>query len=235
LWEEFLSVSDLHYVYILSEDDNDDHFYEGCLNKITGICHEVVPLRLRKNGGISEVRKKLPILLKTIQYSGHVENAWFLVALDNDRSPIHPDHTKPADFSKLPRDDQTKTCRYCDLERVVTEKLGTDRQQWPIKGVIAVPVQMLETWLLLIANPIKHNDEKSLPMFAEKGKPSTRDYYKSNPPPQLKDLKEVEKQRLEIESNGEFCKYCADQLNPVDLRQRSPSFKQFMDEINAWN
>jgi hypothetical protein len=227
-------VSDIHYVYILSEDDNDDCFYAGCLNKMIGVLHEVVPLRLRKGGGISEVRKKLPIFLNIIERSGHIENSWFLVALDNDRSPIHPDHTKPADFSKLPKADQKKTCRYCDLEKVIFEKLGSDRQSWPIKGAIVVPVQMLETWLLLITNLNQYVDEQQLPIFADQNSASARDYYKSKPPKQLKDLKKDEKQRLEIGADREFCKYCADQLDPADLSQRSPSFKQFMDEVMVW-
>jgi hypothetical protein len=227
-------VSDIHYVYILSEDDNDDLFYQGCLNKITGIIHEFVPLRLRKGGGIAEVRKKLPILLRTIQYSGHIENAWFLLALDNDRSPTHPNHIKPADFSKLSKSDQKKNCRYCEIEKAVVEKLGSDRQSWPMKGAIAVPVQMLETWLLLIANPNQYVDEQQLPIFAEQNSASARDYYKSNPSKQLKDLKKDERQRLEISADRQLCEYCAEQLNPADLSQRSPSFKQFMDEVMAW-
>jgi hypothetical protein len=93
---------------------------------------------------------------------------------------------------------------------------------------------MLESWLLLISNPGKYINEQNLPPFAKRDSSSAKYYYKSNPPQQLKDLREIEKERLEIGSNREFCKYCADQLDPADLSQRSPSFKQFMDEVMAW-
>lgn len=227
--------SEINYVYILSEDDNDDLFYQGCLNKITGKTYHLIQRKPRRGGGIPNVRNQLPILLNEIQYSGHVASTWFIIALDNDRSPIHPDHAKPADWSKLSKEDQKKPCRYCELEKVVVEKLGSDRSSWPIRGAIAVPVQMLETWLLLIANPDHYGHEDKLPIFAGKTSASAKTYYQSNPPEQLKDLKTRERERLSIPSNSDFCKYCADQLDPLQLSQISPSFQRFMDEVLSWD
>jgi hypothetical protein len=227
-------VSDIHYVYILSEDDNDDLFYQFCLNKLASRHHEIIHRKIRKNGGVSAVKSAIRTLVKDINRTGYVDNTFFLIALDNDRSPTHPEHKKSADFSKLSKADQKKTCRYCDLEKVVVDELGHDRQQWPIKGAIAVPVQMIETWLLLIANPNEHGNEQQLPSFAEQSSASARDYYKSNPPKQLKDLKKDEKKRLGIETDRQLCEYCAEQLNPADLSQRSPSFQRLMDEIINW-
>lgn len=130
-------MSEVQYLYLLSEDDNDDIFYQGCLQKITGQPFEIVPLRIRKGGGIAAVRKSLPILLQQIQYSGALEQSCFVVALDNDRSPIHPDHPRPADLSRLPNADQKKDCRYCELEKVVIAQFGQAREQWPLRGAIA--------------------------------------------------------------------------------------------------
>jgi hypothetical protein len=227
-------VSDINYVYILSEDDNDELFYKECLEKITGKPYEILGPKLRRTGGISEVRRLIPLFINTVQRSGLTENVVFLIALDNDRSPIHPEHATPADWSKLPKADQKNSCRYCEVETALLAKLGLDRQQWPIRGGIIVPVQMLESWLLLILNPGKYINEQSLPSFAKRDSSSAKYYYKSKPPQQLKDLREIEKERLGIGSNRHLCEYCAEQLDPVDLSQRSPSFKQFMDEIMAW-
>lgn len=229
-------MSEVHYLYLLSEDDNDDLFYQGCLQKITGQPFEIIPLRIRKGGGIAAVRKSLPILLQQIQYSGALEQSRFLVALDNDRSPIHPHHPRPADFSQLPKADQKKACRYCELEQVAIAKLGTAREQWAIQGAIAVPVQMLEAWLLLITAPETYAHESDLPQFSEQSSSSAKQYHSSqNPPPQLKDLKRQERKRLNIGSDRAFCQYCVEQLEPGKLAERSPSFQLFLDEIAGWN
>ncbi len=228
-------MSEVQYLYLLSEDDNDDLFYQGCLQKITGQPFEIIPLRIRKGGGIGAVRKSLPILLQQIQYSGVQEQSRFVVALDNDRSPIHPDHLRPADFSQLPKADQKKACRHCELEQVAMAKLGAARKQWPIQGAIAVPVQMLEAWLLLITAPETYSNETGLPLFSEKSSSSAKHYHSSQKPPeQLKDLKRKEKKRLGIGSDRDFCQYCVDQLDPESLATLSPSFQMFMDEIKSW-
>ncbi len=46
--------------------------------------------------------------------------------------------------------------------------LGNDRDQWPIKGAIAVPVEMLESWLLLGCNECEPED---LPIFSSANRP----------------------------------------------------------------
>lgn len=229
-------MSEVQYLYLLSEDDNDDIFYQGCLQKITGQPFETIPLRIRKGGGIAAVRKSLPILLQQIQYSGALEQSRFVVALDKDRSPIHPDHPRPADFSQLPKADQKKTCRYCELEQVAMAKLGLAREHWPVQGAIAIPVQMLETWLLLIAAPETYPNETSLPLFSEQNSSSAKQYHSSQKPPlQLKDLKRQERKRLNIGSDRAFCQYCIERLEPEKLGERSPSFRRFLEEIVSWN
>ncbi len=138
-----------NFIYILSEDDNDDAFYKGCIEKMTGKSYDLISRRLRKGGRISQVRKYMPILLRDIRYAGHVDNTFFVIALDNDRSPAHPNHEKLPGFHKLPKKEQRKTCRFCEIERVVVQILGDDREKWPIRGATAVPVQMMESWLLM--------------------------------------------------------------------------------------
>jgi hypothetical protein len=38
----------MNYLYILSEDESDDFFYKGCVEKITGEHFELIPRRIRK-------------------------------------------------------------------------------------------------------------------------------------------------------------------------------------------
>ncbi|MCP4109809.1 MAG: hypothetical protein GY749_30545 [Desulfobacteraceae bacterium] len=225
----------MNFIYILSEDDNDDIFYKICIEKITGRSFDLIPMRLRKGGGISEVRKYMPILLKKIQYTGYVDNTFFVIALDNDRSPAHPDHEKLPNLNKLPKKEQTKNCRFCEIKNIACQIFGNNKREWPIKGAIAVPVQMIETWLLLICNSEKYQNEASLPIFAKKDKASAKFYYAPNQPgDQLKDLRENEKKHLNIESNRDFCSYCAENLSPKDLQKISGSFALLKEQVDDW-
>jgi hypothetical protein len=225
----------MNYLHLLSEDDNDDVFYRSCLSKITAQSYEVISKRLRKGGGLREVRKKLPILLNQLKYTGEVPNTFFLVAIDNDRSPIHANHERSGDLSKLSKADQKKDCRYCEVGRVIESVLGSDRGAWPIPGVIAIPVEMIESWQLLICNPNQYDQEQNLPIFPEKSKSSARLYHTpSNVPEQLKDLVDKEKARQGLRSTLDFYRYCADKLDVTDLMARSPSFTQFAQQVAVW-
>ena len=53
-----MSNENLSLLYLPTEDDNDDLFFERCAERISGKSfYQVEPRRIRKNGGISEVRK----------------------------------------------------------------------------------------------------------------------------------------------------------------------------------
>jgi len=224
-----------NFIYILSEDDIDDMFYSLCVEKIKGGDYKLIPRRLRRGGGISQVRRYLPILLKDIQHTGEVENTFFVIALDNDRTPAHPAHQQIPNINKLPKKERRKTCRFCELEKTACEILGTDRDAWPIKGAIAVPVQMLESWMLLICNREEYKDEASLPLFAEQSSFLAKMYYAPKQPGnQLKDLAGLEKGNLGINSREDFCLYCIEHLTPDDLALVSPSFSLFLRQVNNW-
>ncbi len=225
----------MNYLYILSEDENDDVFYKGCIEKITGMQFELIPRRIRKGGGISHVRKHLPLLLRDIKYSGYVENTFFLIELDNDRSPTHPNHDIQQFVYKLSKREQMKTCRYCEIENLAKQILGSDRNSWPISGAIAVPVQMIESWFLLIYDSKKYENEKSLPIFAkQKGGLAKRYYAPNKPDKQLKDLCADERKNLQINLKKDFCKYCADNLIPDKLQIISNSFSVFNSQVVDW-
>jgi hypothetical protein len=224
-----------NFIYILSESDIDDIYYSLCVEKIKEQAYKLIPRRLRRGGGISQVRRYLRILLKNIRYSGEVENTFFVIAYDNDRSPAHPTHRQIPNIGKLPKNERRKACRFCELEITACEILGADRNTWPIKGAIAVPVQMLESWLLLICNREEYKNEASLPLFARKSMPLAKIYYAPREPEnQLKDLVELEKRKSGITSTEDFCLYCIEQLTPEELALVSPSFSLFMGQLEGW-
>jgi len=223
------------YLHLLSEDDNDDVFYKACLERIHDCEYEILPTRIRKGGGIGAVRQALPPFLSVIKNTGPVESTFFLISVDNDRRPLHPDHPQREDFHKLSKKEQTDPCRHCEVAGRIQEKLGEQQDDWPIPGAIAVPVEMLESWLLLICNPEKYRAETELPVFANKDKPSAQNYYsrKKPVPDQLKELVELERQILG-HSKRQFYQHCASVLNPDALVQVSPSFSQFLSQISHW-
>ncbi len=224
-----------NFIYILSEDDIDDMFYNLCVEKLKGETYKLVPRRLRRGGGVSQVRRYLPILLKDILHSGEVENTFFVIALDNDRSPAHPAHHPIPHIAKLPKTERRKACRFCELEKTAHDVLGPDRNAWPVKGAIAVPVQMLESWLLLISNPEEYGNEASLPLFALKSMPLAKTYYAPREPEnQLKDLAGIEKRKSGLASMEDFCLHCIEQLSPDELASLSPSFSLFQNQVDAW-
>ena len=228
----------MSFLYVISEDDSDDLFYELCVERITGKQFAVDSRRLRRGGGIAAARRMLALILKQIKYIGPVDDTYFVVSLDNDRCRVHPEHQSPLDpnkISRLPKHERDKPCRFCELRHLVIETLGPE-ESWSIKGAIGVPVQMLESWLLLISNPDAYSEESQLPLFSRRTKPLAREYYRPRQPPaQLKDLREVEKARLGIEATEEYCLYCVEQLDPDDLSARSSSFSLFRAQVLAWS
>lgn len=222
----------MNYLYLITEDYNDDLFFEGCLEKLTGQPFTVDNTRgkMRKSGGIGAARQMLSIVLDDIKRTGYVENTYLVVAIDNDRAPTHPDHKQ---LSGLGKADQRKTCRVCNLQEILESKLGVDTSAWPIKVAIAVPVEMLESWLLIIRGA----DPSKLPLFGSKSKSSAKKYYAQKKiPDQLKELCEIEIQNSSCDYMADFCLECATELlDPDDLAKKSPSFTHFKDQVERWS
>ena len=220
----------MNYLYLITEDDNDDLFFEGCLEKLTGLTFQVdsTRRRLRKGGGIKEARRMLRLVLQEIRRFGVQENIYLVVAIDNDRAPEHPLHQQ---IKGLNVTEQRMTCRFCELLQIIEDDLGKAPSQWPIRGAIAVPVQMLESWLLLSCG----HDPDSLPIFARKVQPIAEQYYAPRQPTdQLKDLCKLEFQQGANLSMAEFCMTCAYHLDADRLAQLSPSFANFKTQIESW-
>jgi hypothetical protein len=211
------------YVHILSEDDFDDQVYVYILEMLLGGASiERNHVRLRRGGGIGEVRKKVPILLSHIRRTGLVDDTYFVVALDNDRKPEHAKHEGAA---RPP-----PGCRHCDLENAIHAAMPDG---WPIPGAVAVPVQMIESWLLLMHDPVRYA-EATLPQCGLRDQPVAREMYGANPPPQLKDLLEIEQRASRSSSKEDFALACILRLDPADLAERSASFAHFRRQVSTW-
>ncbi len=54
--------------------------------------------------------------------------------------------------------------------------LGPNRNSWPVDVALAMPVEMIESWLLVLLNP----DCPELPLFSEARQALPRLYYGAN-------------------------------------------------------
>jgi hypothetical protein len=212
------------HLFILSEDDSDDQAYAYLLESLLGTQVDVLPRRLRRGGGVGEVRKKLPLLVSDIRRMGWADDTFFLVAVDNDRTePTHATHLREGR-------PHVGTCRNCMIADAIAAGLPDGR---PIPGAVAVPVEMIEAWLLVMHDRARYPDEAALPRCSRRDQPVARDLYGHDPPPQLKDL--VEAERLASRLGGEdFVLACVMRLDAADLAARSPSFAHLRSEVAAW-
>ena len=72
-------------------------------------------------GGIGEVRRASPAFLKGLQ-EARIRPAFFVIALDNDPAPGHPQHLQ---VSGLARQGLSKQCRYCEVIRMIHKDSGS--------------------------------------------------------------------------------------------------------------
>ena len=112
--------------------------------------------------------------------------------------------------------------------KMIADALGPDRDAWPVKVAVAMPVEMIESWVLLLCDPHR----PALPLFAEANQPSARAYYGAAPPPQLKDLCRVEA-AARGKSLGDYFWHAAEQ-NIEAVTAVSPSFRMFVEELAQW-
>jgi hypothetical protein len=207
-------------LYFLTEDDWDDQVLLFLLEMMTGRRLDVVRTRLRRGGGIGEVRKKLALMFAAIRRLGAQDGLVFTVAVDNDRAVPHAAHGANRDLA----------CRHCGVDEEIHRLLPDGRS---IPGAIAVPVEMLEAWILLMHDPTTYAREYDLPRCARRYQPIAIRTYGAMPPPQLKDLLESECVRIG-RTRTELAEAAVLRLDAEDLAARSPSFALFRRQVIAW-
>ena len=133
-----------------TEDRTDDAILRAIAERILDELVEALPasLVMRRGGGWQEALRIAPQIARAVFHS-EAHGAVFVV--DNDGDPPHE-----------PSHDQTPMveCRLCALRQsaAVHDVLRWARPAMPpLQFVFAVPVQVLETWLLLGARRFPHN------------------------------------------------------------------------------
>ena len=166
------------------------------------------------------------LLLNRVKHWTEPQEVAVILAIDNDRAPGHPGslpHARP-----LVGQDLKKAPRHPAVMKMVTDALGTDRDAWPVKVAMAMPVEMIESWVLLLCDPHR----PALPLFAEAGQASARAYYGAAPPPQLKDLCKAEAAALGVSLDVYFWRAAEQDIEAVT--PTSPSFRMFVEELAQW-
>ena len=174
-------------LYLLTESDSDSLFYEGCGQRITGERFTPVCRRMRKGSGIGAVRASLQIALAEMHRMKDGSGVHFLIAMDNDRAPhaIAADALPVDQRVRLSKQDFHKTDRHAELIAALEIIFGQDRSKWSVPMAVAIPVEMLESWLLLIARGGQAHD---LPRFTCQDSARARHFHHpAVVPPQLKD------------------------------------------------
>lgn len=222
------------HLYILSEGEGDELIYEGIAEKVTGLSYDKSTDQrfvYRKGENFKIVQSKAKILLEIMaKWQGDQDNIRAIIAIDNDRAPNHP-ASGPKPERTLPSFDLKKTPRHQALKSLVDHAYGNDPSGRSVKIALAVPVEMIESWVLHLLDP----QRERLPLFAEASQMLTQRYYQgSQVPLQLKDLCQGEVHRRNLSSFKELC-LVATEGDLAAAEVVSPSLKLFCDELRAWD
>lgn len=218
------------FLHLLTEDGSDDLFYEACAERITGRSFHSECAKVKRGAGIGAVRVAIKYLLRGILRTGPVPDSFFIIALDNDRAPQHPDGARPP--GALSAADQRKRNRHEELHTAAAAELGADRSQWPIRGALAIPVEMMESWVLLMCDPQR---AQPLPYFPSAEKAASQQYHGSaNPPPQLKDLAHSEAIARGKTNRHQLALDVALEHDHAAVAAVSRSYADFREQLLTW-
>ena len=215
------------FLYILSEGERDEFFYDLNAERVTGRTYErPSDFRLRHGANWKTALAGGRLLLNGIKHWKEPQDVAVILAVDNDRAPGHPGSLPLV--HPLVGHDLKKPPRYPAVMKMVTDALGTDRGTWPVDVAVAMPVEMIESWVLLLCDP----NRPVLPLFAEAIQPSARAYHGATPPPQLKDLCKAEAAALQKPLDDYF--WHAAEKDIEATIAVSPSFRMFVEELQKW-
>lgn len=215
-------------LHILSESDADAFFYERIAERVTGASFTPCDIRLRKGDGESKVRASIKLLLSKFPKNTPRPECALLLALDNDRCPDHPGastYSRP-----LTSAERRRASRWGIIQDAMLARWGENRGAWPVDVAVAVPVEMIESWVLLLLNP----GRGPLPLHSLKTDRTAIAFHDPLlPGPQLKDLaadeaghRNLSKQELMME---------AAECDLIALENDSTSFKMFVADLRSWS
>ena len=216
------------YLCILCEGETDEMFYERLTERVTAWNFEKpMDFRLRRGANFKTALAKARLLLNRLRHWKDQQDVCVVIAVDNDRAPGNPGARDLARV--LPPFDRKKEARYPALVKMVEERLGVDRAGWPVQVALAMPVEMIESWLLVLIDP----ERGELPLFSRADDQIARVYHGKNPPLQLKDLRDAEAKKRGVRVEELFFEV-ADIGDLERLAAREGSFAMFKAELEKW-
>lgn len=235
------------YLYILCEGERDEMFYERLAERVTGQSFEAdQEFRLRHGSNWKTAIAAAQLLIQRVRRWTSRQDIAVIIAVDNDRAPGHPAATAPA--RPLPKADQKKEPRYAKLVAMLEEALGKERTNWPVEVALAVPVEMLESWVLTLLAPTRAElpfnlrrrlradplapTRAELPLFSEASSRLAREYHGAKPPPQLKDLCKDAAAASGISLMELFWKAAESDLSAAE--HASGSLRLFLEDLQSW-
>lgn len=216
------------YLYILCEGERDELFYERLAERVTGQSFQAdQEFRLRHGSNWKTAIASARLLIQRVRRWTSRQDIAVIIAVDNDRAPGHPAATAPA--RPLPKADQKMEERYAKLISMLDEALGKERTNWPVEVALAVPVEMLESWVLTLLDPTR----AELPLFSEASSHLAREYHGAKPPPQLKDLCKDAATASGMTLMELFWKAAESDLSGAAAS--SGSLRLFLEDLKSWS
>ncbi len=214
------------FVYLLSEDDSDDQIYVYILEMLIGVYVTqgfAASAARRWCGGrapgcchFSSLTSDEADNRTTLGFS------WFWTTTAPLSTPSHEAQPHSRD----------EACRHCGLTAALHAAMPDG---WPIPGARGGSRADDRDVAAPDARPRRSmSADPALPVCRSSDMASARALYGPNPPPQLKDLVEIERRASRATSKEEFALACVLKLDPNDLAQRSPSFRRFRDDVSKW-
>lgn len=190
------------------EDRTDQEIFAVILKRILGAPIEPYDTQYQfQSGGFGSA---LRLAKKVARRAAQDALDGALFAIDNDGRPIHDD-----DRCGL------APCRVCQLRRAAhtAEPLSWRREGTPsLRYLFAVPVQTLETWLLLVREQPPFSGKPELVGVDRNGRKQLKRWLYNQESP-------TRSQRLSIALP------LAERLVPQDLASKSQSFAQFFNQL----
>ena len=218
-------------LYLVAESNADEEFYAACAARLTGQQFEKCALRNRKGDGVDAVKRQLKNAVVMAKASaGGPEPVFFLAAIDNDRAP-HPENAG-LDRSRLIPEERSRPAREPWMRETVEEVLTKNRDAWSLHVALAVPVEMIESW---IVRARRAAEPQPTPHFSKADSDRARRYYAPvEPPRQWKALAAEEQRKCEHTDKLAFYEQVVRELDADALAARSLSFRMFKVWLDAW-